>query len=98
MPKVREVLAKIGDGPLTEVLRDRGYVVAHMLGKHGVALPDETKDMADEMADRGYVVMKEEEAEVSDWDHAFELLRNNRIDELRQWLRDEIHHYTGRIA
>lgn len=106
--KVRDVLDKIGDKPLVEVLTKRGYRVYEKDDAFDMAadlesefaysvFADGEEDKAAEwLRDNGYFV-----SEVLDMDvleQGFEHYRQRRADEFRRWLRSFFWEALGRIA
>lgn len=113
MAKVREVLEKIGDGPLVEALKARGFRVyakdkdaAHFemaadletegYNVYNTALGGDYDKAVSWLREEGYVV-------IDDLPHGsvnagFDMYRQRRADEFRQWLRDFFWQTLGRIA
>jgi hypothetical protein len=112
LAKVREVLAKIGDGPLAEALKERGWRVyakdndfdmacdLEAAGAYRVFRDDQVKNEAPSAAEwlreEGYVVI--EDLPHGSVNEGFEMYRQRRTDEFRQWLRDFFWQSLGRIA
>jgi hypothetical protein len=104
--KVRDVLAKIGDKPLVEALKARGYRVyekgntfdmaADLESEFAVFADGEEDKAAEWLRDNGYFV-----SDVLDMDaleQGFEHYRQRRADEFRRWLRSFFWEALGRIA
>lgn len=109
--KVKEVLTKIGDGPLVQALAERGYFVqkkepketygfelAVELESLGYLVVGEGEDdkLLTEAGERGFFVLENVGA---DWiADAYEMYRNRNADGFRNWLRDFFYETLGRIA
>ena len=105
--KVKDVLAMIGDKPLIETLKERGYVC---FDEKDLA----TIDMAAELKSRGYAVFGDEEEEKAmlyvrddlgyivfedvDFNAGLDAYRFGRREEFRTWLRAFFWEALGRIV
>lgn len=107
MPKVREVLERIGDQPLIEALKARGYNVFAQTWAG-------EEEMADDLREGGWGVFGEDDYDalvkyartqgvpVMDEDvnvqEGFRLYRMRNTEEFRLWLRNFFWQQLGRIV
>lgn len=83
--KVKEVLKRIGDGPLIETLKERGYITYPGL-KASEHVITEAKEM-------GYIVIDQSVVETG-----YEMYRAKKVKEFNNWLREQFWKQLGRIA